>query len=323
MASNTKKRKREVYVHGGGSGTKSTASTASNRRLREELNPTPPPSPEKHCPFDNCDQLMGFSDDNEMFEQEPVVREGPAAIKVKTKKKRYENSDHPVKTWIPERDNCLAGLLKREGRGLWWAKGCSLCGEANPSWRCQDCYASCLYCASCIVKHHRDKLLHRLEEWEDDFFQPWTLRDLKIRFQIGHHNGEECPFVSLAPRVKGFVVIDNNGIHVVDVDFSLEHQMRFHCLNLRAWVPAYNFYNTLVLLTNGTGLSKPPNHLPQFMHMVREYQHLQMCKRAGRGHEPMGIAGTKPGELATPCRACPLPGINLPDNWDKAPPEVA
>jgi hypothetical protein len=59
------------------------------------------------------------------------------------------------------------------------------------------------------------------------------------------------------------------------------------------------------------------------MHMVREYRHLQMCKRAGKGHDPLGIAGTKTGELAIPCRACPHPGINLPEGWEEAPPEVA
>jgi hypothetical protein len=59
------------------------------------------------------------------------------------------------------------------------------------------------------------------------------------------------------------------------------------------------------------------------MNMIREYRHLQMCKRAGRGHHPEGIAATQPGELAIPCRACPHPGINLPEGWEDAPPEVA
>ncbi|KAJ7794870.1 hypothetical protein B0H14DRAFT_2276544, partial [Mycena olivaceomarginata] len=86
---------------------------------------------------------------------------------------------------------------------------------------------------------------------------------------------------------------------------------RFHKLNLQARVPAYDFYNTLVILTNAAGSKKLPNRLPQFMNMVREYHHLQMCKRAGRGHDPAGISATQPGELAIPCHACPHPGINL------------
>ena len=44
-----------------------------------------------------------------------------------------------------------------------------------------------------------------------------------------------------------------------------------------------------------------------------------MAKRAGRGHDPRGIDGTKPGELAVECPACPRPGVNLPKDWADAP----
>lgn len=47
-----------------------------------------------------------------------------------------------------------------------------------------------------------------------------------------------------------------------------------------------------------------------------------MLKRAGRGHDPAGVAATAPGELAVECPACPHPGRNLPDGWDQAPPEI-
>lgn len=41
-------------------------------------------------------------------------------------------------------------------------------------------------------------------------------------------------------------------------------------------------------------------------------------KRAGRGQGPAGVEGTSQGELAVECPACPHPGRNLPDNWQKA-----
>lgn len=41
-------------------------------------------------------------------------------------------------------------------------------------------------------------------------------------------------------------------------------------------------------------------------------------KRAGRGQDPAGVEGTSQGELAVECPACPHPGRNLPDNWQKA-----
>ena len=40
-----------------------------------------------------------------------------------------------------------------------------------------------------------------------------------------------------------------------------------------------------------------------------------MGKRAGRGHDPSGIDATSQGGLAVVCRTCPLPDINLPQDW--------
>ena len=61
------------------------------------------------------------------------------------------------------------------------------------------------------------------------------------------------------------------------------------------------------------------DRLTQWMIMIREWQHTKMLKRKARGHDPEGVKATLPGELAIPCRACPLPGINLPDDWNTAP----
>jgi hypothetical protein len=55
---------------------------------------------------------------------------------------------------------------------------------------------------------------------------------------------------------------------------------------------------------------------------MRIFRHVRQAKRGGRGHEPSGIAGTKPGELCLPCIACPIPGVNLPENWKDVPQEM-
>jgi hypothetical protein len=55
------------------------------------------------------------------------------------------------------------------------------------------------------------------------------------------------------------------------------------------------------------------------MRMVRERQHLKMLKRAGRAHVLSGVKGTKFGELALICPACPHPNINLPPDWNDRP----
>jgi hypothetical protein len=261
---------------------------------------------------------MGFEDPD--F-NEAVVSEGPAALKIKVKK-RYENSvrslfllrepiingygvqDHPIKTWIPCRDDYCDALLKLKGRGPWWSEGCAICKEANPTWRCEDCFGNRLLCQVCIVEKHKDEPLHQFQvstdvvvvsptnwasqEWEGGYFHSRTTQDLGLRYQIGHPFSADCPFNYLGGPSKGFVVLHNNGIHSINVDFcccpqapsevnqllnvgwypatqkdpstaaTLSLLRRFHKLNLQARLPAYDFYNTLVLLTNASGLKTVP-----------------------------------------------------------------
>jgi hypothetical protein len=61
----------------------------------------------------------------------------------------------------------------------------------------------------------------------------------------------------------------------------------------------------------------------EFRRMARQWRNLQMFKRAGRGHAADGIAGTKAGECALLCPACPQPGKNLPrdGSWKVVPRE--
>ena len=111
----------------------------------------------------------------------------------------------------------------------------------------------------------------------------------------------------------------------------------FHVTNLQGQVTPTDFYRTLEQLSSGDGLTTlpvsnfktqnlwltkhPKDRLAQWMIMVREWRHLKMAKRAGRGHDPAGIEATLPGGLSIACRACPDPHINLPQNWKKEPAE--
>ena len=53
--------------------------------------------------------------------------------------------------------------------------------------------------------------------------------------------------------------------------------------------------------------------------MTRQWRHIKMAKRGGRGHDNRGILGTAKGELAVPCRACPIPGVNIPNDLNTIP----
>ena len=97
----------------------------------------------------------------------------------------------------------------------------------------------------------------------------------------------------------------------------------------------YEYYNALAKMTDGLGIDvpkvcfsndilaalliKPPQtRYKSLLRMNRQYGHLKMLKRGGRGAVPDGISTTKPGELAIPCPACPRVGVNLPDDWKSA-----
>ena len=53
--------------------------------------------------------------------------------------------------------------------------------------------------------------------------------------------------------------------------------------------------------------------------MVREWRHVRLLKRMGRGHAESGVKGTREGECAVLCPACPIPGVNLPSDWKDRP----
>ncbi|KAJ6591797.1 hypothetical protein DFH09DRAFT_1306514 [Mycena vulgaris] len=311
---------------------------------------------------------MGYAGEDDNIPPVPGLPEGPAGINVKTKKKkapRNDETDHPILAFIPQRNDFLDGLLRHEGRGPWWTKGCMGVGclALQAEYRCEDCFGGWLFCRACIVERHRDEPLHIVQIWKDDFFQPCSLLSLNpsLRFRLGHPPGDECDFRD----PHKFVVLDNNAIHEIKVDFCgcigappLRNQLinigwypatvkepetvttlsllrRFHTLNLQGRVPAYDFYNALVVLSEHAGMVEIPDRSEQFTLMVREYRHLQMCKRAARGHDALGVPvegsselmygidTTQPGELAIPCRPCPHPDINLLPGWRELPPDQA
>ncbi|KAJ7748905.1 hypothetical protein B0H16DRAFT_1847881 [Mycena metata] len=150
-----------------------------------------------------------------------------------------------------------------------------------------------------------------------------------------------------------FCIVDSNGIHEVGLDFcscslAQDHDIQllrarlypatttnpasaatfrvlrqFHLLSLEAKCSAHHFYNSLARATNNNGVFQPRNRYNEFRRMTREWRHLQMLKRTGRAHASSGVKGTKEGECALLCPACPQPGKNLPPDgsWRKVPKE--
>ncbi|KAK7021775.1 hypothetical protein VNI00_017286 [Paramarasmius palmivorus] len=279
---------------------------------------------------------------NELWQEEPETPEeepGRLIIKKKDKAKRYQDSDAPILTWNEEhRDMYLDAILLTEGRGRMFNGLCSNpgCSSTSPAYRCLDCNVSAAPDSE--------------QEWKDNFFHHVSLQNLGLRIQLGHPPGLICGNPQAAERE--FVVISSTGIHVAYVMFcgcpsAKDHHIQllemgwwpssyksprsaatfevlrlFHVLSLQGHIPLTNFYRSLERMTDGGGLRKDiPDRLEQFRIMFREWRHIKVAKRAGRGHDPSGVKGTEKGNTTIPCRACPHPGINLPPDWEQVSPE--
>lgn len=64
------------------------------------------------------------------------------------------------------------------------------------------------------------------------------------------------------------------------------------------------------------------NRYRESFRAFREWRHLKLLKRHGRGHVQNGIATTLAGSCAVECPACPQPGRNLPEGWRDCLPEL-
>ncbi|KAJ7434267.1 hypothetical protein B0H11DRAFT_2164741 [Mycena galericulata] len=257
----------------------------------------------------------------------------------------------------------LDELILLEGRGEYGEYDeCILCGVAAAIYRCRECFTDDLYCQKCIVAHHVDTPLHKIEVPETQVWDPkegmfarTTLKTLGLRIQLGHGKRGKgrrglCVLPSTAVN-DDFVVVASNGIHEVGLDFcncstAQPHDIqlmrarwypatgknpqtagtfsvlrRYHLMALESKCSGSEFYNSLARETDNSGTEPVRDRYDEFLRMTREWRHLQMLKRAGRGHDPTGVDGTRAGECALLCPACPQPGKDLPPDWKNAPKE--
>ncbi|KAJ7015979.1 hypothetical protein C8F04DRAFT_983763 [Mycena alexandri] len=248
--------------------------------------------------------------------------------------------------WRPLRDEYLRLLLRLEGAADADLVPCPRCKTATPTIRCKQCFGGEMFCKECTVIMHAKNPLHIIDEWNGEMFSRTSLTALGLVIQLCHN---DC----VAPvRVEKFVLLDTGCIHELSVDFcgcERRHStQRRTALLEKRWYPAthdtprtaatfnflnlfviqthqakttmYDYYMTTVRSTCGSG-KKVPNRYPELLRMVRQWRHLQMLKRSGRGHDQSGVNGTKLGALAIECPACPRPDVNLPEGWETASPE--
>ncbi|KAH9848497.1 hypothetical protein C2E23DRAFT_739298 [Lenzites betulinus] len=254
--------------------------------------------------------------------------------------------------FVPYRDSYLNELLRHEGRGDYPFEMCLHCHDApmhRAVIRCLDCDPQPLRCEGCAIEAHKYGWCHRVQRWTGRAYVVTNLRDLGLRVQLGHADNSPC--ANPDPARKDFCVVDIHGQHNIALSFCacdqakkagsryeqllrrrlfpatqtdpntaftfrlLEH---YHIQSLQGKISMYDYYTTLERQTDNTGSVKLQDRYKAFMRVVAQWRHLKMLKRAGRGHDPTGVDGTREGELAIRCPACPQPDINLPPNWEDA-----
>ncbi|KAF7331582.1 CxC2 domain-containing protein [Mycena kentingensis (nom. inval.)] len=279
-------------------------------------------------------------------EEAPLSEKYP---KRRSKKKTSRVADPCMAEWVSAyRESFLSALLWLDGRGRYTNEVCT-CKDATQSavYRCCNCMHGPLLCKDCIITSHKLNPFHWIEEWTGTYFKRRSLKSLGVHLQLGHIPGERC--LVPHPGHQDFVVIHGNGVHDVAVDFCgcdlherVDHATqllrarlypssgprprtcatfacldKFHALSLHGKTSTYDYYHALEYRTNASR-AKPLDRYKVFLRMSRQYRHLLLLKRRGRGHTSAAIADTRPGELAIRCAACPRPDVNLPPDWQDA-----
>ncbi|KAJ7805536.1 hypothetical protein B0H14DRAFT_3485065 [Mycena olivaceomarginata] len=273
--------------------------------------PTQPPSDASAERY----QMGFFLDDDASMDPVPELEPTPRQAKP---------SDPALHRFRTLRDIYLGNMLWRDGL-IWPEAGtrCSHCRQASvplPAHRpSTDARAAmAIKCSAWIV-------WSSLIEWEGAFFVASSLKALGLRVQLGHHPGERC--VEPVPLHSQFVVLHVNGIHEVVVDACDCERWAWagppeEQLQRAGWFPATDTQpRTCATMEMLDQFLLQTYQAKTTMYDYYSYSHLLMLKRAGRGHAKSGVMGTTQGELAVVCPCCPIPGVNLPEGWENAPPE--
>ncbi|KAF7321778.1 CxC2 domain-containing protein [Mycena kentingensis (nom. inval.)] len=316
--------------------------SGDNRRVYTEAVPVAPPSPVKRLRADaqkpaEAAAHLPLLDESERYSVDAGDEEDDdESLGAGTSAGPPRPADPAMSVWMREhRDTFLRVLLWRDGRGS-AADICPQCKTRASCVRCRDCLNAPFTCAECCVQLHAHNPLHWIERWNGVYFERTSLRACGLQIQLGHeddhsHYRNGIHQVSVAfcgcyhSKDVDYVQLLKGGYYPATLD-SPRTCVTFACLDFyqtlsfHGKTTAYDFYSTLETLSNGVGI-KPPDRYRVFLRVARQWRHLHLLKRAGRGHDKYGVAGTGEGELAIRCPACPRPGINLPEDWADAAPE--
>ncbi|KAG2139069.1 hypothetical protein DEU56DRAFT_755762 [Suillus clintonianus] len=153
---------------------------------------------------------------------------------------------------------------------------------------------------ACTVERHIENPTHRIEYWNSQHFEDTNLRDLGLQVQLGHPPAQSRTTHLLRMRL---VPSNYTGSEDYRKHFDYSTTSTFFRSNQRP--PLSSNWQTLARLTNNTGVNPPKDRYNALLRMVKEWRHLTLLKRSGRGHDPGGVEATQHGACAVLCPACP------------------
>ncbi|EIN08641.1 hypothetical protein PUNSTDRAFT_68926, partial [Punctularia strigosozonata HHB-11173 SS5] len=253
-----------------------------------------------------------------------------------------------IQAWVDvRRQRWLEELIRMDGIQL--SAPCQ-CGMQEGVLRCRECLNGDLLCSGCMVATHQNLPLHHIEKWTGTHFERAWLRDHGLVVQLGHRPGETCS--SPIPAHSKFTVVHSNGPHVVkllfcgctavDQDIQLlrtkwmpatwqsprtaitfDYLKTFHLLSLTAKTSLWDYYQVVQFKGDNAGLHPMKYYRPAVSFATRVWRHLKSLHWGGSVYIPLpeGVRSTPRGALTVACPPCPHPGINLPPDWDKKPPD--
>ncbi|KAG8962207.1 hypothetical protein FRC05_005478 [Tulasnella sp. 425] len=227
-------------------------------------------------------------------------------------------------------------------------QSCSTCFSIKETYQCSDCIHAPMLCASCIVDVHRYMPFHRLQFWSvEEGRSAWestSLSALGLVLYLGH-NGFQCPRAA-RDGIRTLQLFDINGQHEIPTlfcqcselyhdqgdqllavhlypasddaprtAFSFRLMKHFLLSQLEMCCSAASYYDMLALQTDNVNTRALKKCYSQFISCTREWKVIKTLMRAN------SKTGTdlKAGEATVKCGFCPIPGVNIPEDWKSDP----
>ncbi|KAG8705264.1 hypothetical protein FRC11_009183, partial [Ceratobasidium sp. 423] len=210
--------------------------------------------------------------------------------------------------------------------------GCLCAAPSNIRFRCDDCLAHCFYCSNCIADVHRATPCHRISVWTGDAWSRTTLSAHGLVTAFGRHRGtcvRTQPITVLVGDLTGFhelrvtycrcanssepyVQLLHGGMMPCSTKdpksaFTIRALRFYSFLASDAKLSCSRYNAVLQRQSNNIEPQYHPDRLRELLRTTRQWDHLQLLKRAGKTTtSPNGL-----GSLAIRCPACPKPNINF------------